>query len=79
MTRWFNQWAHRNRPDARYGDHDLALTWQWVHVAHAHLVLSPTWRGRKPTAKDRARYRKFESSLTDQQQFELAYALHKRA
>ncbi|MEI2700578.1 MAG: hypothetical protein V9E94_20400 [Microthrixaceae bacterium] len=48
MTRWFNEWARRNRPDARYGDHDLALTWQWVHVAHAHLDLSPVWRGKKP-------------------------------
>jgi len=79
MTRWFNEWARRNRPDARYGDHDLALTWQWVHVAHAHLDLSPVWRGKRPTAKDRARYRRFEDSLDEHQQFELAYALHKRA
>ncbi len=54
MTRWFDEWARRNRPEARYGDHDLGLTWQWAHVAHAHLDLSPVWRGRKPTAKDRA-------------------------
>ena len=54
MTRWFNEWARRNRPDARYGDHDLTLTWQWVHVAHAHLDLSPVWRGKKPTAKPRS-------------------------
>ena len=79
MTRWFNEWARRNRPDARYGDHDLALTWQWVHVAHAHLDLSPAWRGRKPTANDRAHYRQFADSLDEDQQFELAYALHKRA
>jgi len=79
MTRWFNEWARRNRPDARDGDHDLALTWQWVHVAHAHLDLSPVWRGEKPTAKDRAHYRQFAHSLDDRQQFELAYALHKRA
>ncbi|HOA89904.1 MAG TPA: TniQ family protein [Propioniciclava tarda] len=79
MTRWFDEWARRNRPGARYGDHDLALTWQWVHVAHAHLDLSPVWRGEKPTAKDRARYRQFEASLDDRQQSELAYALHKRA
>jgi hypothetical protein len=79
MTRWFNEWARRNRPDARYGDHDLALTWQWVHVAHAHLDLSPVWRGKKPTAKDRAHYRQFADSLDERQQFELAYALHKRA
>ena len=79
MTRWFNEWARRNRPDARYGAHDLALTWQWVHAAHAHLDLSPIWRGRRPTAKERAHYRQFADSLDEDQQFELAYALHKRA
>ena len=79
MTRWFNEWARRNRPHARYGDHDLALTWQWVHVAHAHRDLSPAWRGKRPTAKDRARYRQFADSLDERQQFELASAQHKRA
>ncbi len=79
MTRWFNEWARRNRPDARFGDHDLAVTWQWVHIAHAHLDLSPAWRGKKPTAKDRHHYREFADSLDEQQQFELAYALHARA
>ena len=79
MTRWFNEWARRNRPGARYGDHDLALTWQWVHVAHAHLDLSPAWRGKPPAAKGRARYRQFADSLDDRQQLELALALHKRA
>ncbi len=79
MTRWFDEWAGRNRPDARYGDHDLALTWQWVHVAHGHLDLSPVWRGERPTAKDRAHYRQFEKSLDDRQQLELALALKKRA
>ena len=41
-------------------------------------VASPAWRGRKPTAKDRARYRQFEASLDDKQRLELAYAFHKR-
>lgn len=67
MTRWFDEWARRNRPDARYGDHDLALTWHWVQVAHAHLDPSPAWRGKNPTAKDRARHRTFEASLDDKQ------------
>ena len=51
------------------------------HVAarHAQLDLSPTWRGKKPTAEDRARYRAFEDSLDERQQLELALALHKRA
>ncbi len=79
LTRWFNEWARRNRPVARYGDHDLALTWHWVHVAHAHLDLSPVWRGKRPTVKDRVRYRRFADSLDERQQLELAYALHKRA
>lgn len=79
MTRWFDEWARRNRPDARYGDHNLALTWQWVHVAHAHLDLSPVWQGKRPTAKDRAHYRQFNNSLDRRQQIELALALHKRA
>jgi len=77
MTRWFNEWARRNRPDARYGEHDLALAlaWQWVHVAHAHLDLSPAWRGRKPNAKDRVRYHRFAASLSDQQGLNLASGL----
>lgn len=79
MTRWFNEWARHNRPNARYGDHDLALTWQWVHVAHAHLDLSPVWRGKSPTAKDRAHHRQFANSLDERQQFELSRGLHKRA
>ena len=79
MSRWFDEWARRSRPGTRLGAHDLGLTWQWVHVAHAHLDLSPIWRGRRPTAKDRARYRQFEGSLGDQQQRALAHALHKRA
>jgi hypothetical protein len=79
MTRWFEEWARQFRPGTHYTSNDLGLTWQWVHVAHAHLDLSPAWRGQRPTAKERARYRQFEDSLDDRQQFELAYALHKRA
>ncbi len=79
MSRWFDEWARRNRPGTRPGSYDLGLTWQWVHVAHAHLDLSPVWRGKNPTAKDRARYRQFVHSLEEKQQFELADALHKRA
>ena len=79
MSRWFDEWARRSRPGTRHGSYDLGLTWQWVHVAHAHLDLSPAWRGRKPTAKDRARYRQFEASLDANQQPELACALGRRA
>jgi len=79
MSRWFQEWARQYRPGTHYTSVTYGLTWQWVHVAHAHLDLSPAWGGITPTAKDRAMYRKFDSSLNEEQQFELAYALHKRA
>ncbi|MCA0181362.1 MAG: TniQ family protein [Actinobacteria bacterium] len=79
MSRWFDEWARHYRPGTRHGSYDLGLTWQWVHIAHAHLDLSPVWRGRKPTAKDRARYRQFEASLDDKQQLELACVVRRRA
>jgi len=78
-SRWFQEWARQYRPGTRHTSVTHGLTWQWVHVAHAHLDLSPTWGDKKPTAQDRALYRQFETSLNDEQQFELAYALHKRA
>ena len=79
MSRWFDEWARSNRPGTPHDAYDLGLTWQWVHVAHAHLDLSPVWRGVRPTAKARARYRQFEASLNDKQRLQLALALHKRA
>ena len=78
MSSWFDEWARRYRPGTRHDSYDLGLTWQWVHVAHAHLDLSPAWRGRKPTATDRARYRQFEATLNEQQQRHLALALQER-
>ena len=77
--RWFDEWRRHCRPLTRDANQSYALTWQWTHVANAHLDLSPAWRGEKPTAKDRAHYRQFADSLDERQQFELAYALHKRA
>ena len=79
MTRWFEEWARQFRPGTHYSSVGYGLTWQWVHVAHAHLDLSPAWRGMKPTAKGRALYRQFEDSLDERQQSELAYAFNKRA
>ncbi len=79
MSRWFDEWARNCRPRSHHSSNDLALTWQWVHVAHAHLDLSPVWRGKRPTAKDRAHYRQFDKSLDGGQQLGLALALHKRA
>ena len=79
MTRWFEEWARQFRPGTHYNSVGYGLTWQWVNVAHAHLDLSPAWRGTKPTAKVRHHYRQFADSLDEHQQFELAYALHKRA
>jgi hypothetical protein len=65
MTRWFNEWARQFRPGTHYSSVGYGLTWQWVNVAHAHLDLSPAWRGKKPTAKDRAHYRQFADSLDE--------------
>ena len=76
-SRWFDEWAGHCRAGTPYDAYDLGLTWQWVHVAHAHLDLSPVWRGNRPSAKDRTPYRQFETSLAHHQQLELA--LHKRA
>jgi len=67
MSRRIEEWARHYRPGTRHGSYDLGLTWQWVNVAHAHLDLSPVWRGTRPSAKDRARYRQFEGSLDDRQ------------
>ncbi|MDN5779297.1 MAG: TniQ family protein [Humibacillus sp.] len=79
MSHWFQEWARQCRPSTHHTSVAYGLTWQWVHVAHAHLDLSPAWRGKTPTARDRALYRQFENSLDDQQQIGLASALHKRA
>lgn len=73
-SRWFQEWVRHYRPGTRDTSVSYALTWQWVHVAHAHLDLSPAWQGGQTTAKGRALYRQFENSLNDEQQFELAYA-----
>ncbi len=77
--RWFEEWRQLCRPATRDSSQPFAINWQWVHVAHAHLDISPAWRGNKPSAKDRAHYRQIADSLDVKQQFELAYALHKRA
>ncbi|ANS79333.1 hypothetical protein SGUI_1937 [Serinicoccus hydrothermalis] len=79
MSRWFEEWARKYRPGTHHTSLSYGLTWQWIHVAHAHLDLSPAWDGTTPTAKDRALYRQFETSLDGQQQSGLASALHKRA
>lgn len=79
MTRWFKEWGSAFRPGTHYSEQPLALTWQWEHVVHGHLPLSPTWRGKRPLAQALARYRQFADSLDRQQRFELGYALHKRA
>jgi len=62
--RWFEEWRRHCRPATRDSSQPYAITWQWINVAHAHLDLSPAWRGRRPTAKDRAHYRQFAESLT---------------
>jgi len=71
LYRWFDEWVKECRPATRPESHGHALTWQWVHLAHGHLHTSPAWRGKKPTAKDRARFRQFAESLEEHQQFAL--------
>ena len=71
LHRWFDEWVKECRPATRPESLGYALTWQWVHLAHGHLHTSPAWRGKKPTAKDRARFRQFAESLEEHQQFAL--------
>ena len=79
LTRWFHEWADAVRPNTRDSSRGYALTFQWIHVACAHLDTSPAWDGQRPTAVQRAYYRQFEDSLDERQRFELSHALHKRA
>ncbi|WP_243738073.1 hypothetical protein [Cellulomonas shaoxiangyii] len=79
MSRWFDEWARRCRPESHWEARTYALIWQWEHIAHGHIDLAPAWRGRRPVAKDRALYRQFEASLSEYQKSELRYALYKRA
>ncbi len=79
MWRWFDEWARRARPGSQREAQTYALIWQWEHIAHGHIDLAPAWRDRRPVARDRALYRQFEASLSDDQQSELRYALYKRA
>ena len=72
MSRWFKEWARQFRTGTHYTSVGYGLTWQWVNGADAHLDLSPAWRGKKPTAKDRHHYRQFADSLDQRQQLALA-------
>lgn len=79
MWRWFDEWARRCRPGSQREARTYALIWQWEHIAHGHVDLAPAWRHRGPIAKDRALYRQFEASLSEDQRTELRHALNKRA
>lgn len=37
MSRWFEEWARQYRPGTHYTSVTHGLTWQWIHLAHAHL------------------------------------------
>jgi len=73
--RRFEEWRRHCRPPTHDSSQPYAITWQWVHVAHAHLDLSPAWHGQSPTARERHGYRQFETSLAAKQQFQLAAAI----
>lgn len=77
--RWFQEWVRAVRPGTRRESRGYALTWQWIHRAHGHIVTSPAWDGQRPDATQRANYRQFAASLDDEQQRELSYAFTKRA
>lgn len=49
-TAWFQEWAPC-RPHTHASSHAYALTWQWLHVAHGHLLTGPSWL-RPPTANN---------------------------
>jgi len=76
-TAWFQEWAPC-RPHTHDTSHAYALTWQWLHVAHGHILTSPAWLA-PPTAQQRARYRQFDTSLTAHQQKQLRSALWTKA
>lgn len=75
--RWFEERRHHCRPSTRDSSQPHAITRQWVHVAHAHLDLSPASREKRPAAKERAGYRQFADSLDERQQFELGNGLQR--
>ena len=77
--RWFEEWARIVRPNTRRESRGYALPWQWIHCGYGHIDTSPAWDGQRPKAAQRAYYRPFAASLTDEQQFELGYALTKEA
>ena len=79
LTRWFHEWVDAVRPNTREDSRGYALTFQWIHVAHGHLDTSPGWDGQRPTAAQRAYYRRFERSLDDGQRRELRSAFDRRA
>ena len=78
LYRWFDEWVKECRPATRPESRGYALTWQWIHLANGHLHTSPSWRGR-PGASERAHFRKFETSLDEQEQRGLRFAFHLRA
>lgn len=79
MSRWFDEWVRIDRPHTRDTDRIYAVTWWWLHIAHAHPDTAPLWDQVPNTAAARARYRRFENSLTEADQRSLTSAFHKRA
>lgn len=79
LDRWFDNWCRRYRPATHRASKGHALTWQWVHVAHGHLNLAPSWNEARPVKAQRDAYHQFESSLDNTQQTELEYSLRMSA
>lgn len=60
---WWRAWAERHHPGMRSSSVPFAITWRWLHEARGAIATSPAWPG-PPTAKQRARYRQFETTTT---------------
>ncbi len=79
MSRWFAEWVRIWRPETRDSDRLHAITWLWIHAAHAHPDTAPTWDRFEDPRTAKTQYRGFESSLTGADERSLTSALHKRA
>lgn len=79
MSRWFDEWVGISRPATPGSDRLHATTWLWIHAAHGHPDTAPTWSQFDDLRAARARYRRFENSLTTSDERSLTQALYKRA
>ena len=63
-TRWFDDWVRANRLQTPTSQRAHALTWCWLHVAHAHPDTAPPSGQALSTTARAARYRLFADALS---------------